>query len=186
MVLTKKQAAPPVKIFNRYQKIQIIWAFLILFGYLASYVALAAPQMLLEIWLFVFIVGLGAQLILGFPRDPKAMIIQILWFGIILIGGWLTYLEFTTGLVIGVHGMVSGWFFMIAGGMFITSAIYRFNISYLILVGLYGLVGLLLAYGGFRLPAEIVISAIAFFTFFIVDAGMEWSGWRRHIADKAK
>lgn len=186
MVLTKKQVAPPVRIFNRYQKIQLIWALLILFGYLASNFALASPQVLLNIWLFVFIVGLGTQIILGFPKGTKAILIQILWFAIILIGGWLTYLEYTSGVMIGVHGMISGWFFMMATGMFITSAIYRFNVSYLILFALYLVVGLLLAYGGLKLPAEIIISAIAFFVLFIVDTGMEWSGWRRHIADKAK
>lgn len=186
MILTKKQASPPIKIFNRYQKIMIIWAILLAFGYLASNIALAAPTVLLEIWLVVFVIGLGAQLILGWPRDPRAIIVQILWFGLIIIGGWLTYLEYSTGLVLGVHGMISGWFFMVAAGMLITAGIYRFNISYLILFVLYAIVGLILAYSGLKIGPELIISAIAFFVFLIVDAGMEWSVWRRHIADKPK
>jgi hypothetical protein len=82
--------------------------------------------------------------------------------------------------------MISGWFFMVATGMFITSAIYRFNISYLVLMVLYILIGLLLAYGGLKMPVETIISGIAFFVLFLVDIGMEWSLWRRHIADKPK
>lgn len=186
MVLTKKQASPPIKIFNRYQKIQLVWAVLLAFGYLASNITLAAPQFLFEIWVLVFIIGLGTQLIFGFPRDPKAVIIQIVWFGIILIGGWLTYLEYTTGLVLGVHGMISGWFFMVSAGMLITAAIYRFNVSYLILFLLYLIVGMVLAFSNLKITAEITISAIAFFVFLIVDIGLEWSIWRQRIADKPK
>lgn len=186
MVPSKKRVAPPIKIFNRYQKIMFIWAILLAFGYLASNVALAAPTMLVEIWLFVLIIGLGAQLILGFPKDAKAIFLQIVWFGLILVGTWLTYLEYSSGIKIGIHGMVSGWFFMIAGGMFITSAIYRFNLSYLILCALYAVIGLILAFGGFTIPTELIISAIVFFLFNIVDAALEWSVWRRQLADKAK
>ncbi len=186
MVPSKKRVAPPIKIFNRYQKIMFIWAILLAFGYLASNVALAAPTMLVEIWLFVLIIGLGAQLILGFPKDAKAIFLQIVWFGLILVGTWLTYLEYSSGIKIGIHGMVSGWFFMIAGGMFITSAIYRFNLSYLILCALYSVIGLILAFGGFTIPTELIISAIVFFLFNIVDAALEWSVWRRQLADKAK
>lgn len=186
MVPTKKRVAPPIKIFNRYQKIMIIWAVLLAFGYLASSIALAAPSILVEIWLFVFIIGLGAQIILGFPKDAKAIFLQIVWFGLILVGAWLTYLEYSNGIKLGIHGMTSGWFFMVAGGMLATAAIYRFNISYLILFALYTVIGLILAYGGFTIPTELIISAIAFFFFFIIDAGLEWSVWRRHLADKAK
>lgn len=186
MVPTKKRVAPPIKIFNQYQKIMLIWAVLLAFGYLASNIALAAPSVLVEIWLFVFIIGLGAQIILGFPKDAKAIFLQILWFGLIFIGGWLTYLEYSSGIKIGIHGMISGWFFMVSGGMLITAGIYRFNISYLILFALYALVGLILAYSGFTVPTELIISAIAFFFFIIVDAALEWSVWRRHLADKAK
>lgn len=186
MVLSKKQAAPPIKIFNRYQKIQLTWAVLLTFGYLASNLALAAPQLLLEIWVVVFIVGYGTQLILGFPHDRKATVIQLVWICIYIIGAWITYLEYTTGLSLGVHGMVSGWFFMVSAGMLITAAIYRFNVSYLILFLLYLIIGLLLAFGGLKISAEIIISAIAFFVFIIVDVGLEWSIWRQRIADKPK
>lgn len=186
MVPSKKRVAPPVRIFNRYQKIMFVWAILLAFGYLASNIALAAPTMLAEIWLLVLIVGLGAQIVLGFPKDAKAIFLQIVWFGLILVGTWLTYLEYSSGIKIGIHGMVSGWFFMVAAGMLITSAIYRFNLSYLVLVALYSIVGLILAYSGFTVPTELIISAVAFFFFCIIDAGLEWSVWRRHLADKAK
>lgn len=186
MVPSKKRVAPPVRIFNRYQKIMFVWAILLAFGYLASNIALAAPTMLAEIWLLVLIVGLGAQIILGFPKDAKAIFLQIVWFGLILVGTWLTYLEYSSGIKIGIHGMVSGWFFMVAAGMLITSAIYRFNLSYLVLVTLYSIVGLILAYSGFTVPTELILSAVAFFFFCIIDAGLEWSVWRRHLADKAK
>lgn len=186
MVPSKKRVAPPVRIFNHYQKIMFVWAILLAFGYLASNIALAAPTMLAEIWLLVLIVGLGAQIILGFPKDAKAIFLQIVWFGLILVGTWLTYLEYSSGIKIGIHGMVSGWFFMVAAGMLITSAIYRFNLSYLVLVTLYSIVGLILAYSGFTVPTELILSAVAFFFFCIIDAGLEWSVWRRHLADKAK
>ncbi len=186
MVPQKKRVAPPIKIFNKYQKIMLIWAILLAFGYLASNIALAAPTILAEIWLFVFVIGLGAQIIMGVPRDAKAIFLQIFWFGLIIIGGWLTYLEYSSGIKIGIHGMTSGWFFMVAGGMLITSAAYRFNISYLILVALYSILGLILAFGGFNITTELIISAIAFFFFIMIDAALEWSVWRRHLADKPK
>ncbi len=186
MVPQKRRVAPPIKIFNKYQKIMFIWAVLLAFGYLVSNIALAAPSVLVEIWLFVLIIGLGAQLILGFPRDAKAIFLQIVWFGLIIIGTWLTYLEYSGGIKIGIHGMVSGWFFMVAGGMLVTAAIYRFNISYLILVALYSIMGLILAFGGFNIVTELIVSAIAFFLFVMIDAALEWSVWRRHLADKPK
>ena len=186
MVLTKKQASPPIKIFNRYQKVMLVWAVLVLIGYLASSFYMGAPNMLVSIWLLVLLIGLSVQLILGYPKKSKTVIAQIVWFGIILIGSYLTFLEYSSGTVIGIHGMLSGWFFLVALGMLITSAIYRFNISYLILFALYAVVGLILAYSGLKINIEIIISGFVFFILFLVDIGMEWSIWRRHIADKPK
>lgn len=171
--------------FSNYQKIMFAWGLVVFVAYICSNIALSAPTLVFNIWLFGIIIGLGVQLLLGFGKDFKTLLLQALWILIVLAAAVLTYIEYIGVVKVGIAGMMSGWFFMCAGGMFITSLIYKFNVSYLILTGLYGIIGLYLAYSTMVIPQKINVSAVAFLVLFIVDAALEYSSWRKNLADSS-
>jgi len=158
---------------NNYQKILGTWGIIITIGYIASWPLLSQPMYLLVLWATVAIIGLGVQVWLGFARDIKSIIIQLVWVGIVLLGLVLTYAELRLGIKLGLHGMASGWFFLVSSGMLITSIIYKFNLSYILLCILYAGVGVGIAFGGLDLQVEIYVAAAAFFVLCMLDAFLE-------------
>jgi len=168
---------------NNYQKLMIVWGILLGVGYGISTSLLANPVGLLVLWTIVIAVGLALQVWWGWPRDTKATLIQLVWIGVILIGAILTYAEMRLGILLGLHGMTSGWFFICSSGMLLTAIIYRLNISYIILFILYGVAGVLVAFSGFGLQVELYLSAVGFFGLCLLDALLEKSAFRTHLAD---
>lgn len=158
---------------NNYQKIIITWGVLLVFGYSVSFSLVSNKLALLVLWTLISAVGLGTQVWLGYANDIKTVLIQLAWVSVVILGIILTYLELSHGIKVGLHGMLSGWFFMCSGVMLFIALLYKFNISYLILFVLYAIVGLIIAFGGFVLQTELYISAVGFGIICLLDALLE-------------
>ncbi len=171
---------------NNYQKILITWGILLAIGYVLSWSLLSNQMALLILWTFIGSVGLGTQVWLGFAKDIKSILIQLSWVAVVVFGILLTYLELRYGIKLGLHGMVSGWFFMCSTAMLFTAILYRFNLSYILLCVLYAIVGILIAFGGFNLQIELYISAIAFLVLCILDSALDKTKLRSSLAETDK
>lgn len=171
---------------NNYQKILITWGILLAIGYVLSWSLLSNQMSLLILWTLIGSVGLGTQVWLGFATDFKTILIQLSWVAVVVFGIILTYLELRYGIKLGLHGMVSGWFFMCSTAMFFTAVLYRFNISYILLGVLYAIAGLIIAFGGFNLQIELYISAVAFLALCILDSALDKTKLRSSLTEADK
>lgn len=168
---------------NNYQKILVTWGVLLAIGYFLSWSILSNQLALLILWTAIGSIGLGVQVWLGFATDVKTILIQLAWVAVVVFGIILTYLELRYGLKLGLHGMISGWFFMCSSAMLFTAVLYRFNLSYIILSILYAIVGLIIAFGGFNLQIELYISAITFLILCFIDAVLEKTKLRSSLSE---
>ena len=181
MKKTTKQA----KKLNNYQIILFTWAATLSLGYFISVITFKNIVPFFTIWAILITIALVVQLKLGGFGDKKIKLIQALWLLVIVLPGFVfNYFEYQ-GLAPLIGNGFAGWPATCAVAMVIIAVIYKFNLSYFLLAGLYAFLALLvfLVSGTTTL---LIISGLGFGIICSIDALLENTKLRKGIATKLK
>lgn len=170
---------------NNYQKILFSWGGLLLLGYVISIYTFTNTPLFFGLWAILAAVAIAVQIMLGGFADTKTKLIQALWILIIVIPGIaFNYLEYTHAVPVIGNGF-AGWPATCAVGMIIVAIIYRFNLSYFLLAGLYAILAIVV-YAMSDFTTLLIISGVGFAIICSVDALLENTKLRKSLSDKPK
>lgn len=163
---------------NNYQKILYSWAGLLLFGYLASLIVIDKQMAFFTMWFMIGLAGLGIQLKLGGLKNHKTKLIQLLWLFIVLGGIALNIFEYNGTIPVFGNNPFMGWPLAIAFGYLVVSIIYRFDKSYLLLMLMCLLLGLIVYFIS-TVYLGLIVSGVGFAIICSTDALIENSKLRK-------
>jgi len=180
-----KKIIKRAKKLNNYQKILFTWAGALLIGYFVSVITFQNTMVFFAIWAILITTALVAQLKMGGFGDNKAKLIQALWLLVIILPGFVfNYFEYK-GLVPVIGNGFAGWPATCAVAMLIIAVIYKFNLSYFLLAGLYALFALVV-YMISGTNTLLIISGLGFGIICSIDALLENTKLRKGLATKPK
>jgi len=174
-----------IKSLNNYQKILFTWAITLSLGYFISVITFQNTVAFFAIWAVLITIALVVQLKLGGFGDNKTKLIQALWVLVIVLPGFVfNYFEYK-GLVPAIGNGFAGWPATCAVAMLIIAVIYKFNLSYFLLAGLYSLLALVV-YMMSGTNTLLIISGLGFGIICSIDALLENTKLRKGLATKLK
>jgi len=174
-----------IESLNNYQKILFTWAISLSLGYFISVITFQNTVSFFAIWAVLITIALVVQLKLGGFGDNKIKLIQALWLLVIVLPGFVfNYFEYK-GLAPVIGNGFVGWPATCAVAMVIIAVIYKFNLSYLLLAGLYSLLALVV-YMMSGTNTLLIISGLGFGIICSIDALLENTKLRKGLATKIK
>ena len=177
--------AAQAKKLNNYQIILFTWAATLSLGYFISVITFKNIVPFFTIWAILITIALVVQLKLGGFGDKKIKLIQALWLLVIVLPGFVfNYFEYQ-GLAPLIGNGFAGWPATCAVAMVIIAVIYKFNLSYFLLAGLYAFLALLV----FMVSGTttlLIISGLGFGIICSIDAMLENTKLRKGLATKLK
>lgn len=180
-----KKAIQHAKNLNNYQKILFTWAITLSLGYFVSVITFQNTVAFFAIWAVLITIALVVQLKLGGFGDNKTKLIQALWLLVIVLPGFVfNYFEYK-GLAPVIGNGFAGWPATCAVAMVIIAVIYKFNLSYFLLAGLYAFLALVV-YMVSGTDTLLIISGLGFGIICSIDALLENTKLRKGLATKPK
>jgi hypothetical protein len=174
---------------NKYQQTVIFWGIICLVGFTFSQFlpffsefnpALGDLRASLIGWLILIAIALYFQVVWMWYDNVASIGSQVIWI-VVSIGGWvLTYFKLYGYILVEIKATTM-WLILCAIAMLFTAFFNKNNVSYYLLTIAYVAAGALIEFTS--LPFEMVIVGVLFLVIGILDAALEYSSWRKGLAE---
>jgi hypothetical protein len=174
---------------NKYQQTVIFWGIICFVGFFLSQILpffseskplLGDLRVSLYGWLVLTIIALYFQVVWMWYDNVASIGSQVSWI-VVAIGGWvLTYFKLYGYILVEIKATTM-WLILCAIAMLFTAFFNKNNVSYYLLTIAYVAAGALIEFTS--LPFEMVIVGVLFLVIGILDAALEYSSWRKGLAE---